>query len=286
MDVVLFDKCIRHISAKYKVMLIEDLVKSPLLNSGTDIATISFDDGYKDNLEFAAPILNKYSCKASFYVVTDCIDHNVPTWTHILEHLFQFTQVMSLNMAFDFIPDNLKKADFRDAKQRLDYAMKIKPYLKTLPHEQRNEAMDRIIETFSDTELPHVMMNWSDLKELISQGHYIGSHSVSHAMLGTMDNEEEIRYELVQSGNRIREELGYFPVSFSYPVGSYNDHVMRLSSEVGYELAMAVHQTVYDPSAFGVFEIPRIELYNEPWWKTRLRISNRLERFKEMIGYK
>ncbi|MBK7956947.1 MAG: polysaccharide deacetylase family protein [Bacteroidetes bacterium] len=35
-----------------------------------------FDDGYLDNLEYAAPILAKYKVPASFYVVTDCIDQN------------------------------------------------------------------------------------------------------------------------------------------------------------------------------------------------------------------
>ena len=41
-----------------------------------------FDDGYKDNIEYAAPILRQFKCPASFYVVTDCIDRNVPTWTY------------------------------------------------------------------------------------------------------------------------------------------------------------------------------------------------------------
>jgi hypothetical protein len=35
-----------------------------------------------------------------------------------------------------------------------------------------------------------------------------------------------------------------------------------------------------------LFEVSRIELYNEPWWKTRLRITNILENIKSLIHYK
>src|SRR5688572_14010086 len=93
MDVKLFDRCIRYISNKYNVVLFEDLVSSGDMQTKDNIATIMFDDGYKDNIQYAAPILKKYNCKASFYVVTDCIDRNVPTWTNLLEHMFQNTNV-------------------------------------------------------------------------------------------------------------------------------------------------------------------------------------------------
>ena len=56
---------------------------------------ILFDDGYKDNLDFAAPILSRYQCPASFYVVTQCIDQNIPTWTYQVDYLFQYTRQTS-----------------------------------------------------------------------------------------------------------------------------------------------------------------------------------------------
>ena len=58
MSVDLFDKCIRYISKKYDVVLFEDLAFSDKYksNNNKSIATIMFDDGYKDNIEFAAPI--------------------------------------------------------------------------------------------------------------------------------------------------------------------------------------------------------------------------------------
>lgn len=146
--------------------------------------------------------------------------------------------------------------------------------------------MDRIRETLSDVTLPKIMMDWQDLVLLKEAGHYIGSHTVSHCMLGTMTDETEIREELETSARQIREKLGHHPLTISYPVGSYNETTIRLSKEAGYAIGLAVKQKVYEPLRDSVFEIPRIELYNESWWKTKLRITHRLEKIKALIKYK
>ncbi len=286
MDVKLFEKCIKYISNKYEIVLIEDLVFSDELFSKNKYATIMFDDGYKDNIEYAVPILDKYKCKASFYVVTDCIDKNIPTWTHILEYMFQFANFSKINMNFDFFPNSLKVDEFSGREDRIKYVSILKPFLKKISHENRTLVLDRVIESCKDIKIPSLMMSWDDLKELRTSGHYIGSHGITHYMLGTINDEAEIKNELLNSGNMIKEKLGYFPLTISYPVGSFNDTVKRLSKEVGYKIGLAVKQNVYNPNKDDLFEISRIELYNEPWWKTRLRITNTLEKIKTLIKYK
>lgn len=286
MDVKLFEKCIKHLSGNYDVVRIEDLVKSGNIQGRNKYATINFDDGYKDNIDYAADILEKYHCKASFYVVTDCIDRNVPTWTHVLEHTFQHTKHSRIDLNYDFLAPELRVSELKTKEERIAYVKKLKPFLKNISHANRTEVLENVVKSFSDAELPKLMMNWDDLKQLHQAGHYIGSHTVTHCMLGTMDNLDEIRYELQHSAQSIQEYLGYFPVTISYPVGSFNETTKRLSKEAGYEIGLAVKQNTYDPQKDDVFEIPRIELYNEPWWKTRLRITNTLENIKTLIGYK
>jgi len=286
MDVGLFEKSIQYISKNYTIVSLEELALSPALYSKPNYATILFDDGYKDNLEYAADVLHKYKCQASFYVVTDCIDNNTLTWTHQLEHLFQNTSVSTIDLDFEFLQNNLKVKKLSAPQERIHYISQLKPYLKTISHENRNAVLNRIRNTFNDVDLPQLMMNWDDLNQLKNTGHYIGSHTVTHAMLGTMTDEEEIKNELVISAKTIEKKLGHFPLSISYPVGSYNDTTKRISKEVGYKLGLAVNQTIYNPQKNDVFEIPRIELYNEPWWKTRMRITTSLETIKKIIRYK
>lgn len=287
MSIELFDKCICFISKKYEVVQFEEIAFSDKYrNLNKKIATIMFDDGYKDNIDYAAPILKKHNVKASFYVVSDCIDKNIPTWTHILEHLFQFTSIENIDMNFEFLPQELRIYKLNSHDERLSYVTKLKPFIKTLSHDKRQLVLDKVMETYNDIELPKLMMNWDDLKKLQNEGHYIGSHTVTHCMLGTMNNENDITSELVLSGKRIEEKLGYFPLTISYPVGSFNKTTKELAEKAGYKIGLAVKQNVHNPQKDNLFEVSRIELYNEPWWKTRLRITNTLENIKSLIRYK
>jgi peptidoglycan/xylan/chitin deacetylase (PgdA/CDA1 family) len=287
MDVALFDRCIKYISNKYKVVLFEDLAFNDNdLSSRNEIATIMFDDGYKDNIEHALPILEKYNVKASFYVVTDCIDNNIPTWTHVLEYSFQNTDKSELDLPFDFLPVNLRSGKFQGHADKLRFAAELKPYLKGISHTNREIVLEKVNRDFSDVSLPQLMMSWDDVRTLRDHGHYIGSHTVTHCMLGTMTDESLVEEELQKSAKRIEQELGYYPLTISYPVGSYNEATKRISKNVGYKIGLAVKQNIFDPRNEDLFEVSRIELYNEPWYKTKMRISNRLENIKKIIRYK
>src|SRR5262249_48692534 len=47
---------------------------------------ITFDDGYRDNYDYAAPILREYNLPATFFVTTEFIGSNVvPWWDRELE---------------------------------------------------------------------------------------------------------------------------------------------------------------------------------------------------------
>ena len=100
----LFEKCIRYIKKNYEIKLFEELMNSKDLSKNKNFATIMFDDGYKDNYDIALPILEKYNVKASFYIVTDCIENNVLTWTHKLEYCFQKMKLKEIRLDFEFLP--------------------------------------------------------------------------------------------------------------------------------------------------------------------------------------
>lgn len=286
MRIALFDKCISYIKTNYDVVLFEELAGANYNLQKNNFATIMFDDGYKDNVLNAAPILKYYGCKASFYVVTDCINYNIPTWTHQLEYVFQKTTISNLKIDFSFLPIALHVNGLLSYTDRIDYVKRLKPFLKRINHQNRAAVLDVIFKTYNDVEFPKVMMCWDDLKNLKSVGHYIGSHTTSHAMLGTMHNENDIEAELIKSAQSIKQHLGHFPLTISYPVGSYNAHVKALAKKAGYAYGLAVNQNIFNPQKHDWFEVPRIELYNESWLKTKLRITHRLEQIKTILRYK
>src|SRR5438477_9591829 len=99
MSTSLFRSLIAYITRQYHVVNLEEyLLSNERIQTKKRLATILFDDGYKDNIEYAVPILGEYKCPASFYVVSDCIDKNIPTWTYITDYLFQHTRVQALEL--------------------------------------------------------------------------------------------------------------------------------------------------------------------------------------------
>lgn len=285
MEFNLFEKNIKYISRHYDVRLLEDIVFDKNIHTNKKLATVGFDDGYKDNIEYALGVLDKYKIKASFYVVTDCIEKNIPIWTHILDYSFQHTAVKEIDMDFDFLPADCKVSCLATWNDRIEYVKKLKPAVKKLSHFNKDKVMNRVSETFKDIEIPKLMMNWQDLAQLKSDGHYIGSHTISHHILDAMDDEIEIKKELVESKNVIFQKLGHYPISIAYPNGNFNDNVIELCKEAGYSIGLTVEEGIFDPAKDNVFAIPRNVLYNEPWLKGRLRVSTRLQHIKKIIGY-
>jgi len=280
----LFDKVINYINKNYHIVSLESYYLSSAKEKySKPLATILFDDGYKDNIDYAADILKKYNCSASFYVVTDCIDKNIPTWTYIFEYLFQNTQKLSVDFNKEDIPEIFKISTWSDKNERIEYARKFKPYLKQVSHNKRESIINCIMLNFDDVLLPKTMMSWDDINELSDSGFIIGSHSVTHTMLATIEDKNLLYRELNDSAKIISEKTGKYPITISYPIGSYDNQVIEYSKKCGYKLGLAVKQRFYDSEKDNLFEIPRVELYNESWFKTKLRISGTLEIIKKII---
>ncbi len=63
-----FDKILNYLKSKFEIHQIENLLTENIqAKTKKQLASIVFDDGYKDNIEYAVPILAKYNVKASFY---------------------------------------------------------------------------------------------------------------------------------------------------------------------------------------------------------------------------
>jgi peptidoglycan/xylan/chitin deacetylase (PgdA/CDA1 family) len=280
MTPALFEKIISSLVKKFEVISLEEFLSGSVSSSFTrQPATILFDDGYKDNIEYAAPILSKYKCPASFYIVTDSVTRNIPTWTYLLDHVLQRTGVSALKLDFPFFPQHMREVFPSDTKS----ISKIKPLLKSFPNAQRVASLNSIIAQCQDVELPrNKMMTWDDIRQLKTEGFEIGSHTHTHPMLAALDDEKEIEEELVVSAKKIQEELGRFPLTISYPIGSVDERVIRLSKKTGYKYGLAVEQKFYRYPEDDTMKIPRVELYEEPWWKTKLRINGLYQKARRL----
>jgi hypothetical protein len=72
------------------------------------------------------------------------------------------------------------------------------------------------------------------------------------------------------------------PLAISYPIGSFDERVTRLATQAGYKYGLAVEQKFYRYQQDGLMAIPRVELYQEPWWKVSLRLNGVYQKAKQL----
>jgi peptidoglycan/xylan/chitin deacetylase (PgdA/CDA1 family) len=280
----LFAEIISHLTKKYHIVPLEQYLNSPgNFAANKKIATVLFDDGYKDNIEIAAPILKQYNCPASFYVVTDCINRNVPTWTYMLDNAFQYTKKQKIELVFDFAPEQFRFIQLKKDLHSKQSISSIKPWLKKISNGQRKIILAAILNQCDDVPVPdNKMMNWNDIRQLAAAGFIIGSHSHTHPMLASLSDEKEILDELRISAQIIFNEMGETPQTISYPIGSFDERVVCLAKQEGYKYGLAVEQCFFYTGQDDLFKIPRVELYQEARWKQQLRMSGIYSKLKKI----
>jgi len=180
---------------------------------------ITFDDGYLDNLVNAAPLLAKYQMPATLFLATRYIESAEPQWIDRLYSSFQFRSRHELTltpMASTF--------DLRDQTQLEQTYILIKKMLETVGFQERHELLKEI-----DTQLkpsaapPRLTLNWDDVRQL--KNNYplfeIGVHTRNHIDLTSLEDNQAI-YEIKQSQQDYKKEIGCEPSLFSYPYGRHN----------------------------------------------------------------
>ena len=89
-----------------------------------------------------------------------------------------------------------------------------------------------------------VFLTWAELRGLVSDEVTVSSHSVSHPNFGHIE-EEQVRRELIESGDEISARIGRPVSSFAIPFGQSRNWAPRwteLARDAGYEVVYA--QTV------------------------------------------
>lgn len=280
-----FEELVKFISKNYEIVQLENSLLDELKKSSSKpLAAIVFDDGYKDFMFFSLPILKKYRCDCSMYIVTNCVEQQLPPWTYVLDYHFIHSKKLNLNIDFDQLPIHLRKTKFKDINKRLLFAKNFKPYLKTVKNTVRINLYNQVLASLDDVKVPSdLIMNWRELQEIKSNGVTIGSHTMSHPLLNKIENEIEIVAELKGSGDLIKKHLGHFPKVISYPIGSYNPTIKKIALNCGYKIGLAVNQMTYNSLKHDLFEIPRIELYHESMLKSRLRVAGVISCFHTLL---
>jgi peptidoglycan/xylan/chitin deacetylase (PgdA/CDA1 family) len=219
--VSVFSRQIELVARNFSPVTIEDILV--FVKHGKSLppraVAITFDDGYLDNLEFAAPILQGLGVPAAFYVTTGLIGGMGAPWFSQLRYAFRNTRCTSWSSSAQQRTWDLSSSGSKDKALLSAYDL-----CAPLVGECQRQAVATIErELRVEPTLPErrLMMNWDEVRSLRKAGHLVGSHTVTHPNVAHVP-EETARNEFVQSKHQIEEALGEPVVHFSYPHPALN----------------------------------------------------------------
>lgn len=226
----------------------------------------TFDDGYRDNLHYALPILKKYEAPFALYIPTSFPDRRGELWWLTLEAVIARQTRVALVMNGQ---DRRYDCDGTEAKYEL--YEHIYWWLRSLETGDELRAAVRDLATrygVDDAAFCHdLCMTWNEIGEIAANPlATIGAHTVNHVMLKKV-NGETVRSEMQQSAAVIETALGKRPQHFSYPVGdrtSAGPREFRIAAELGFKTAVTTRPGVLFPEhAAHLTALPRISLNGE-----------------------
>jgi peptidoglycan/xylan/chitin deacetylase (PgdA/CDA1 family) len=239
---------------------------------GRTLFAITFDDGWRDNLHYALPVLKRHGVPATIFLATNCMERGTLLWPEDLTK-----KTASLDVPADTIrsaivelaPDPLQPATPR---AQLEEAIE---QLKYLTAEDRRFRIARYYERLGISSAPEEghMLNWQEAAELLKAGVTLESHSHTHQIFSEA-SAEEVELELSNSRAQIQRHLGFETRRFAYPNARYRGTEGATLQRLGYKHAFRIHDLPVKAD-FDPYYIPRF-LVSELLWSCRELFKLRL----------
>lgn len=200
-----FEKQLSFLRKHFKFCYPEEFFNSEC-KSGLNLL-FTFDDGYKDNAVIALPLLIKYDISAIFFLTTSYIGTDKWLFHDRIRYLI-------CNGVLD---ECATEKQLRKLNQGLD--------IDSSMYEIANEQ-------FPASSPGRIMMDWTEVNSIIKAGFHVGTHTVSHANLSQI-NEEDQRKEIQQSIEVIFSATGMRCDTIAYPNGLFGKNTLELLPKLG-----------------------------------------------------
>ena len=238
-----FERQLRFLTSRYRVVPLSELLAK--LRSGARLnkeVVLTFDDGYRNNLTCAEPILARYHAPFSVFVTTDYIGSD------------------------EWLPLNQLYALWSAGKIPANDVATLRTRIRTSSREDAGDLMRDLAARVRAAQLPDddsfAMLSWEQVGELAKRGVEIGSHTQTHCSMKA-EPAARRREELQGSKKAIEARLGTAITLFAYPYGR-QPHVDpafgSLVRECGYECAITVEQGLVTPGS-DPFRLPRMRCH-------------------------
>ena len=227
---------------------------------------LTFDDGYRDTIEHAYPILKEADMPFAVYVPTAFPDRLGELWWLVLEAVIARNERVGLvidgeNRSFDCRSVAAKRAVYKELYWWLR-RRETEPEMHAVVRDLAARYQVDIAEFCQD-----LCMSWQEIATLAADPLVtIGAHTVNHPMLSKL-SENAVRAEMDLSRLVIEAALGLRPAHLSYPYGdpgSAGPREFAMAAALGFKTAVTTRPgVIFRAHAKRLLALPRVSLNGE-----------------------
>jgi len=211
---------------------------------------LTFDDGYRNNLTSALPILRQFKAPATIFLSTGNVTEQKPFWFDRIDYAIQSMNNDTVSRqgipelaAIDFSTRETLTRSFitfiRKEKNNYPTDTDMRSAIGNLTERMEQRSGKGLTDILANDPWAGVL-TWNEIQQAASEV-YFGSHGVDHCQLGLIPP-KAAKEELLASREAIEFHTGYPCRHLAYPNGSFNKNLLSLVKECNYLSAVtSVH---------------------------------------------
>lgn len=243
-----FERQMNWVAKRYRVLPLEEALTK--LFAGTlppRSLAITFDDGYRNNFELAAPVLTGLDLPATIFLITDLVGTDEVPWPDRLYLAVRAAKGRTLDAdALDLGPLVL-----RDEQAQTAALSGCLSRLKVLPDAERRDTLSHLLDSLDLPTAPppaeFALMDWDEVEKLRVGGRItFGAHTPRHRLLSRLPD-DEVEASVQDAQAAVTSRLGTAPKVFAYPNGrriDFDERAERAVQAAGIPFALSTEERI------------------------------------------
>lgn len=225
-------------------------------------ACLTIDDGYRDNIDHAYPVLKRHEAPVAIYVATCMPDGTAELWWLALEYAIAASDRIEVPTG-----EGVRTLACDTVERKYDTYECAYWQLRGM-NEPDKRAAARLIAERAGIDMGEVVrslaLTWEEVGRLARDPLVtIGAHSVTHPALARL-TEAQAEFEMAESRRLIGAHTGHRPRHFAYPYGDSGSAGARefaLAARLGFSTAVTTRPGVlFADHVDHLTALPRVSL--------------------------